>query len=147
MAGDGCGPPLSSHKVLLCPEPCTCQQWVWVTDDYQNLRIGNGIFVSPAHIVVDKDCSATGRVGGGYFVSVVLHQPLRTGRIGHYGWGGRVGGTKQILQWLVTLRNVYFGHLHFDRFSMGYVYVCGGILVFTNITLMLVLLKLSFNYY
>lgn len=39
----------------------------------------------PPHIVVDKECPATGRVGGGYFVSVILHQPLHTGGTGQQG--------------------------------------------------------------
>ena len=38
----------------------------------KNLRVGNGVFVSSAHIVVDKERSTNGRVGGGYFESVVL---------------------------------------------------------------------------
>ncbi len=73
IGGGGCVPALSSHKVPLSSEPCTRQQWVWVTDGSQkNLRVRNGAFVSSAHIVVDKECTATGSVGGGYFESVVL---------------------------------------------------------------------------
>lgn len=38
----------------------------------KNLRVRNSAFVSAAHIVVDKECAATGRVGGGDSESVVL---------------------------------------------------------------------------
>lgn len=38
----------------------------------KNLRVRNDAFVSSAHIVMDKECTATGSVGGGYSDSVVL---------------------------------------------------------------------------
>lgn len=66
IGGGGCVPALSPHKVPLSSEPCTRQQWVWVTRRLpKNLGVRNGAFVSSAHIVVDKEGTATGRVGGG----------------------------------------------------------------------------------